>query len=523
MRKSLLAAFFVSVTTAAVLSTGLSPASAASGPARVTGVKYATQDWTNRSLKITWGTVSGATSYVVKRSTSSDLSSPVYKDISVNGLWITPVTPGKDYYFAVAAKKGTTAGSWSATFKTRLKANAVAVFGNPSLTPVSNGMKFTWPAVANASDYRYRWSAGPNPNRTPDRWTQHISSWRTAFNPSVRSTTIPLTDADLTKVAYGNPVYARAEARDIYYNTTYVRQSVQKVAWPTPTKPDSSASVIRFGSYNVQCSGCEVSGEPKWSTRGPAIAANITRKQLDIVTTLEASGDADSSKAGVQQVYTDLDQRLTNLQLTNTETASDTSDPGNRIFYNPSKFTLVKTGSLSGIHDYRGSGKDLYTPWAELREKTGTQATFLVVAAHYGVPTTTNSTTRKTQLGQDSAQLLKSLNAMNTSNLPVILGADVNDNRYPEGRTDGAQPTLVRGGFYDASASQHKYGTTKPTFNNLKTPAQQVDDPNGDGQRIDYILTKGFQGSDEFTNEWKPSGSVIPSDHNLITAVLRVP
>lgn len=466
--------------------------------------------------------MSGATSYVVKRSTSSNLSSPVYTDVTVNGLWISPLTPGKDYYFTVAAKNGTTAGSWSSTFKTRLQANAVAVFGEPSLTPVSAGMKFSWPAVANASDYRYRWSAGPNPNRTPDRWTQHVSDWRTAFNPSVRSTTIPLTDADLTKVAYGNPVYARAEARDTYFNSTYVRQSKQKVAWPTPVSPDASASAIRFGSYNVQCSGCEVSGEPKWAGRASAVAANINRKNLDILTTLEASGDTDSKTSGVQQVYTDLDRRLPDLQLTNSESASNTSDPGNRIFFNPAKFTLVATGSLAGIHDYRGSGRDLYTPWAKLRAKTGTQATFLVVAAHYGIPTTTNPTTRKTQLGVDSAQLLKALNAMNTSRLPVILGADLNDNRYPEGRTDGAQPTLVRGGFYDSSASLHKYGTMKPTYNNYKAPSQQVSDPNGDGQRIDYILTKGFQGSDEFTNEWNPGGSVIPSDHNLITAVLRV-
>jgi hypothetical protein len=49
-----------------------------------------------------------------------------------------------------------------------------------------------------------------------------------------------------------------------------------------------------------------------------------------------------------------------------------------------------------------------------------------------------------------------------------------------------------------------------------------VSDFNGDGQRIGYVLTKGFQGSDDFTNEWNPGGSVIPSDHNLITGVLRI-
>lgn len=514
----------------ATLAVGASvlPANAASTttPAQVTGVKFANQDWANRSLKISWGAVSGATTYVVKRSTSSNLSSPIYTDVTVNGQWFSPLNPGQDYYFAVAAKKGTVAGKWSATFATRLKANAVAVFpAGTALAPVQNGVKLSWPAVANASDYRFRWSAGPNPNRTPDRWTQHISDWSTAFNPATRSTTIAGTDADLTKTAYGNPIYARAEARDVYFNSTYVRQSPQVVAWPTPVAPDSSAQSLRFGSYNVLCSGCETKGEATWPSRGPAVAANINRKNLDILTTLEASGDADANASnGLQQVYTDLDKRLPNLQLTDSSTAANTSDGGNRIYYNPSKFTLLGTGTLPGIHDYRGTNRpDLYVPWAKLQSKTGSKATFIVVAAHYGIPSTTDAVTRKTQLGTDSAELLRALSAMNSSSLPVIVGADFNDNRYPEGRTDGAQPTLIRGGFYDSSASTHRYGTAKNTYNDYKAPSQQVSDPNGDGQRIDYILTKGFQGSDEFTNEWNPGGSVIPSDHNLITAVLRVP
>jgi hypothetical protein len=525
MRRLFRAAVLSSVIAGCLVAASVTPALAATAPAQVSGVKFATQDWANRSLKISWGAVSGATTYVVKRSTSSSLSSPSYSNVSVNGQWFSPLSPGRDYYFAVAAKKGTVAGKWSATFKTRLKANAVAVFpAGTSLKPASNGATLSWPAVANASDYRYRWSAGPNPNRTPDRWTQHVAGWSTAFNPAKRSATIAGTDADLTKTAYGNPIFARAEARDIFFNTTYVRQSAQVVAWPTPTKPDESALSVRFGSYNVMCSGCETSGQPKWPSRGPAVAANIVRKNLDIVTTLEASGDADANSSnGLQQVYTDLDRRLTKLQLTNTEAASNTSDPGNRILYNPDKFSLVATGSLPGIHDYRGSGQDLYTPWAKLQAQSGSRATFLVVAAHYGIPTTTNATTRKSQLGTDSAQLLTALNKVNTSNLPVILGADFNDSRYPEGRTDGAQPTLIRGGFYDSSASLHRYGTDKNTYNGYKAPSQQIPDANGDGQRIDYILTKGFQGSDEFTNEWNPGGSVIASDHNLITSVLRVP
>jgi hypothetical protein len=525
MRRSLCVAVLSTAVMTTVVTGALSPVQAVTKPAQVTGVKFANQDWANRSLKISWGAVSGATTYVVKRSTSSNLSNPVYKDVTVNGAWISPLNPGTDYYFAVAAKKGTTAGIWSSTFKTRLRANAVSVFpSGTKLTPKTNGVTLSWPAVSNASDYRYRWSAGPNPNRTPDRWTQHVAGWSSAFDPATRSATISGTDADLTKVAYGNPIYARAEARDIYFNDSYVRQSAQVVGWPLPTAPNSSDMTVRFGSYNVMCSGCETAGQAKWPSRGPAVASNIARKNLDVVTVVEASGDADANASnGNQQVYQDLDRRLSNLELTDASTVTNTSDPGNRILYNPDKYDIVAKGTLAGIHDYRGSGQDLYTPWATLRAKTGSRATFMVVAAHYGIPTTSIATTRKTQLGVNSKELVQALTNVNAANLPVIIGADLNDSRYPEGRTDGAQPTLIRAGFYDSSASQHRYGTTKPTYNNYESPAKQVADNNGDGQRIDYILTKGFKGSDEFTNEWNPGGSVIPSDHNMITTVLHVP
>jgi hypothetical protein len=297
--------------------------------------------------------------------------------------------------------------------------------------------------------------------------------------------------------------------------------------------PDESALAVKFGSYNVECSGCEKPGTPEWITRAPAIAQNITAQQLDIATVVEASGHSDSNPYDpYEQAWVDLDRRLTSLAVTDTGDLPNPSDQGNRIFYNPSKFTLVATGNLGGVYDYRQTDwahHFINTPWAELRSKTSPDTSFLVVAAHYGVPQTTDPVLRKTQLGIDSARLLGSLAAVNTAHLPVILGGDLNDNRYPEDRTDGAQPTLIRGGFYDAAASLHRHGTAKSTYNNSLAPSNQVSDPNGDGQRIDYILTQGFRGSDQFTNNYLPVGtdgrllSVVPSDHNLITASLHVP
>ncbi|MFJ3035360.1 endonuclease/exonuclease/phosphatase family protein [Curtobacterium pusillum] len=491
----------------------------------------ATQDWAGKSVKVKWNSVSNATSYVVKWSTRSDLGSPKYKDSTVVGAWMTALQPGATYYVTVAAKNGTTAGAWAKAVTTTLQPNAVSTFGSISAKPAANGVSVSIPEVANASDYQIRWSAGANENRTPDRWTPHFTPWSSAFDPATRTWTLAGSESDLTSVAYGNPIYVRAMARNTYFNSTYVRKSDQVSAWPTPTKPIASDLAVHFASYNVLCSGCEKAGTPSWSTRAPAIASTINAKDPDILTVLEASGLSNGS--GSSQAYLDLDRRLPNLELVDASTMTvSKSHQGNRILYNPAKYTVLDHGVLSGIKDYEvypeSAAPDTNTPWAKLQSRDGSGTAFYVVAAHYGIPSSSYSQPRKTLLGQNSAQLLSALNRVNTPNasgkrLPVILGGDLNDNRYPEDASDGAQPTLIRGGFYDASASQHRYGTAKPTYNNSLPPSQQADDPNKDGQRIDYILTQGFQGSDEFVNNWNPGTSVVPSDHNMVETRVHVP
>jgi len=509
----------------------VAPAQAATKPAQVAGVRKATQDWAGKSVKVSWNAVPKATSYVVKWSTRSDLGSPVYRDSSVVGAWMTKLRPGETYYVTVAAKTGSTAGAWAKPITTKLQPNAVGTFGAISAKPSPSGVSVSIPEVENASDYQVRWSAGPNENRSPDRWTPHYTPWSSAFDPATRTWSLSGSDSDLTSVAYGNPIYVRAFARNTFFDSTYVRKSAQVSAWPTPAKPVASDLAVRVASYNVLCSGCEIGGAPGWATRAPAIASTINAKDPDVITVLEASGWSDGGHS--TQAYVDLDRRLPNLQLVDAQTMTvGKSHQGNRIMYNPAKYTVLDHGVLTGVKDYEvypaSSAPDTNTPWVKLRSKDGSGTTFIVVAAHYGIPSSSYSQPRKTLLGQNSTQLLSALDKVNApgtsgKRLPVVLGGDLNDSRYPENVIDGAQPTLIRGGFYDAAASQKRYGTAKTTYNEYKPASQQADDPNQDGQRIDYILTQGIRGSDEFVNNWNPGTSVIPSDHNMVEATVHVP
>lgn len=514
-------------------STGATAAQAAAPPGQVTALKVVSQDWTNRTVKVQWARVAGATSYAAKWSTDSHFSKPVWGSTTGTTLSVGKLSPATTYYLVVAAKNTSGSGRYSATLQLKLKPQSVGTFTSVSATPTPTGLRVSFSAVPNASDYRVRWSAGPNENRVPDRWQEHYSPWLTAFGKTGTLTfDVPMSASDLTSTPYGNPIYARLQARNTYFDKTYVRKSPQVSAWPTPTRPAPTGTQLRVASYNVMCSGCEPAGGKPWTTRVTALSSVIEAAAPDVLTALEASGPSGSTAN--KEAYQDLDAHLGTLRLTNENAApTGTTEAGTRIFYNPAKLTLRKQGYLLGVKDYRtypaSTAKTTSIPWAAFSPKDQPNRRFLVVAAHFALPSASyGAGAKKGLLGNNSAQLLVALDELVAGNsemkgIPVVLGGDLNDHRYPENESDGAQPTLVRAGFYDSSASLHRSGTDKPTYNGFRGPADQSSDPNRDGLRIDYLLTKGISGSLDFTNVWNPGTPVQASDHNLIATTVRLP
>jgi hypothetical protein len=84
-----------------------------------------------------------------------------------------------------------------------------------------------------------------------------------------------------------------------------------------------------------------------------------------------------------------------------------------------------------------------------------------------------------------------------------------------------APPTFVRGGYYDAMAALSKVNVGYGTFN-----GGQRQDPSQTGvsPRADYVMLRGFRGSNAYVNvaNWS-LGGLIPSDHNLVYADVTVP
>ncbi len=489
-----------------------------------------TQDWAGKSLKVNWPAVRGITTFETKWSATSTFTKATYKESSSNSVWITNLVPAKQYYVATRTLVGKTTGPWSKTLPVSLIPHAVGVFGKVTASPAVSGFNVTFDAVPDATEYRVRWSAGPNENRTPDRWQQHFSPWFSAFKPAKTTYFVPTSDADLTSTRFGNPTFIRIQARNTYYST-FVRQSVQVSGWPVPDAPAATGTTLKVATYNVMCSSCEPAGAPKWAARAPAVAQTINQRDPDILFAQEANGD--STVPGSPQTYLDLERRLDRLTLVDADKLPSTvTVAGTRLYYDPQKLTLIDHGRLAGVKNYRffpeTAAPDNNIPWAEFLTRDSNRTRFIAVSAQYAIPSASYTQTPKALVGKNSQQVLQALASLATvdaraADLPVILGGDLNDQRYPEEAVDGAQPTLVRGGFSDASASVKRVGTSKPTYNKYKTPSEQADDPNRDGIRIDYLLTRGFSGSREFTNNWNPGTNVIGSDHNMVDTVLVLP
>lgn len=501
-------------------------------PSQVSGLVAGEQQWAAKSVRVSWTKTPGATSYTTKWSTDSHFVGATYGNSTSTSIPVQTARPGVPYYVVVAGRNAGGLGAWSKPLTVKLTPRSVASFGRVTATPLLGGVRVEFDAVPYASDYRVRWSAGPNENRTPDRWQEHYSPWFSAFGTSKTfSYIVPTSEADLTSVAYANPVFVRVQARNTFYDGTFVRKSAQASAWPVPTAPDPAGTPMRVASYNVLCATCEPSGGAPWATRAPVIAELVNAVDPDVFAVMEANGPSGGPQS--VQAYLDLERRFTRLRLVDRSgVPSPVTEPGTRIYYDPSLFTVSGSGQLAGVKDYRtypaSAAPDTQIPWAELVRRDDPKKHVIVVAAHYGVPSTSYSEGKKSMLGKNSAQVLAALDKVDPATsdgtrIPVLFAGDLNDHRYPENETDGAQATLVRGGFYDASASQQRIGTSKSTYNSYLPPSRQVDDANLDGLRIDYILTRGFRGSSSFTNHWNPGGSVIPSDHNLIEAVVRLP
>jgi endonuclease/exonuclease/phosphatase family metal-dependent hydrolase len=480
---------------------------AAITPQRVTGVDVAGQHWYSSKLRVRWDAVSGATYQVRWASTEDGLRASTPMATSRAATYLGPLNRGGTTYVQVRAVRNETRGAWSRVrgFRFRNKWPSQPVLSGRGL---AGAARFTWSYTAYASRYRVRWAAAPH-GKWPNT-TQYITSWlpQTARSSTFTVPSIPKAGDHMLGVAYANPVWGRVEANNQYLDGATRLSAGWVPVFPAAPDP-GTGDPVRVGTYNVWLF-------PSSGQRVKAIAANISGHGLDVVALQEAN--TATAKAVVGALGSGWAHVPTGTGVQQ------------QIVYRTSKYRLEASG-IFDVPDAKSPSTPLLTPWARLAPLTygsGHRSVY-VVSVHFSEDPDETQMEKKRDAGLMAQAVLAAVDGFNTVGDPVIVAGDQRYLREPFNDVPGyveGPPTFVRAGYYDAMAAVRKTGIAYTTVNaiNRVPSAQQTPRASGVATRSDYIMVKGFRGSNAYVNvaNWS-YGELVPSDHNLVYADLTVP
>lgn len=378
-----------------------------------------------------------------------------------------------------------------------------------SMRGLNNAVKVTWTAAPRATRYRVKWAFAPW-----DHWKagQRYSPWLSAATRSKTRvlSTNPSTDRTMSATAYGNPIWARVQAAS---GKRLGPWSAWRVVWPAVQRP-AAGDPVRLGTYNVM-----LAGRTNWAARSARIAQNIAARGLGIVCLQETLS---TNGSGIASKLTSLTGR--------TWKVAPTGDTEGRILYDATKFALKASGVLNSyspaghrIQSYR-TGATIPLPYARFNA-TGSYRSFVVTSAHFA-PSNISSTPTAASNRQTGASARAVMAALNNgvlrSSEPAVIAGDFAGGYSRWGDPNGAQPTMVRAGWWDAMASMSKQNVAYATVNKRASQKKAVTV----GGRADGIFLKGIKGTTRYVNVvnyFMPGTKTPPSDHNLIYTDFQVP
>ena len=491
-----------------VVALGATP-SDARGLKKISSIARVGQDWNHGKLKVSWRGAKGVTyQWRYASSPSALLRTKAVWSGTSRGTYTRSLDRGKPWFFQVRAYKKGVVGPWSRTRQLRFL-NRWPTTPTISGTRLPGAVQWNWPTSANASRYRVRWSPAwyggwpGDATYTDDGWLGQSAHSSTYTLP----TTAEPGDGMLA-VAYANPVFGRVEAQNQYItNGTGIHQSGWIPVWAKAPAP-AAGDAVRFGTYNVMLNPS--------TTRATAAAKNIAAHGLTMVALQEANASTATSMV-----------RTLGSSWRSVPTSSTTQ----QILYRSDLFNLLSQGTYQ-VDSARDPSSPVVTPYARFSSKNPVSQdsqSFYVSSVHFTEDTSKSAMDKNADTGQDAREAMSALNSIDYAGEPLIVAGDMRYGREPWGDVAGyvpAQPTFIRGGFYDAMASQSMTGYQYSTVNSVDgTPtAKQVPNPAGLGPRADYILMKGIVGSNAYTNVVNYSyNGTVPTDHNLVYSDILVP
>ncbi len=330
---------------------------------------------------------------------------------------------------------------------------------------------------------------------------------------------------------------------------TVTAQPAVATVVPTATR---AATPLKVGTFNIRCANCSTgsrvnSREKNWETRRGAVIAQIRSEAPHVFGVQEASPGVLKSNRSRSQ-YDDLVARLggsykiTDASRYNCAKSTsykkcrkvDQDASGDaRIIYNSSRLAMLDHGSRQLDKEKATSGPR-FVAWAIFRDKTDGRK-FLFATAH----TEPGQSKAKVKLRKKQAGLiLDELRKHNPAKLPVILTGDFSSTKL----THAGNPVydiITKSGLVrdplgntrkkkslSSSVVSKVVNVQYDTLNDFRTsPTKRRG--YALGAHLDYILTsksiKVTQYKVVLSLKNGKFAGVIPSDHNMVTAVVLLP
>jgi len=122
----------------------------------------------SNGIRVSWGSVSGATSYKVYWGTNSSVSETYYSGILTTSSLIydhTGLSNGSTYYYRVMACNSAGCSGLSG-IRSKTYAVVPGIPSTPSLTQISNGIRISWGSVSGATSYKIYWGTNSSVSET---------------------------------------------------------------------------------------------------------------------------------------------------------------------------------------------------------------------------------------------------------------------------------------------------------------------------------------------------------------------
>ena len=122
----------------------------------------------SNGIRVSWGSVSGATSYKVYWGTNSSVSETYYSGILTTSSLVydhTGLSNGSTYYYRVMACNSAGCSGLSG-IRSKTYAVVPGTPSTPSLTQISNGIRISWGSVSGATSYKIYWGTNSSVSET---------------------------------------------------------------------------------------------------------------------------------------------------------------------------------------------------------------------------------------------------------------------------------------------------------------------------------------------------------------------